>query len=241
MRPRVFSGAIAAAAGAALAIAVAASPPAAATTTPGSYTITACSPSTSAGAWTFINQAAASLTTTNACGGLPAIGPDDAATNAISTTGALFSEDQIGSTTPVPTGSQAGWELTVPAGIQITAVSYYSSYETDGGGWLSGLQVDGVQQASDCQTNLLQTSPCAVYNDQVPQVESGLSASSLFFGAECAQVEGGQFCAPSSGGSHAVEAALYSAQVTLERTGGPIVQDEGGPLWGSGVVSGSVR
>jgi len=87
MRLGIPIGVIAAAAGAALAIAVAASPPAAATTTPGLYTITACSPSTSAGAWTSVDQAPASLTTTNACGGVPAIGPDDGATGAISTTG----------------------------------------------------------------------------------------------------------------------------------------------------------
>jgi hypothetical protein len=238
MRLRILIGTIAAAAGAALAGAVAASPPAAATTTSGTYTITACSPSTSSGAWTSVNQATASLTTTNACGAVPAVGPDDAATNAISTTGALFGEDQIGSTTPVPTGSQAGWGLAVPAGIEITGISYYSSYETDGGGWLAGLQVDGVPQGTDCQTNLLHTRPCAFYNNQVPQVETGLTASSLFLGVQCAQVEGGVSCLPNSETSHAVEAALYSAQVTLERTGGPIVQNEGGPLWGSGVVSG---
>ena len=238
MRPGLLSGAIAAASGAALAIAVAGSPPAVATTTPGSYTINACSPSTSPGAWTSINQATASLTTSNACGGVPAIGPDDAETLAISTTGALFSEDQIGSTTPVPTGSQTGWALTVPAGIQITGISSYSSYETDGG-WLSGLQVDGIPQSSDCQTNLDHTSPCAYYNDQLPQVQTGLDASSLFFGVECLQVEGGATtCAPAPFGSHDVEAALYSAQVTLERLGGPVVQDEDGPLWGSSVVSG---
>ncbi len=240
MTRRIVSGLLAATAGVAAAVAVPGSPTASATPTPGSYTITACSPGSSSGAWTSTDQATTSLTTSNLCGGVPAFGPDDAATQAISTTGALFAEDQIGSTTPVPTGSHAGWELNVPAGIQITAISYYSSYEASMDGWLSGLQVDGTPQSSDCQRNLLHTTPCAYYNNQAPQVETGLDASSVFFGVQCAQVEGGQTCLPSVGGSHDVEAALYSAQVTLQRTGGPIVQSEGGPLWGSGVVTGSV-
>ena len=56
----------------------------------GTYTITACSPSTSAGAWTSVNQAPAGMSEGNDCGpGTPTIGPN----NAITDTGALYGED----------------------------------------------------------------------------------------------------------------------------------------------------
>ena len=236
----LLSALLAAAAGTAFAIALDGTPPAAATSSPGIYTITTCSPGTSPGGWTSINQSPGSLTTTNECGEMPAMGPDDAQTQTISTMGALFGYDQIGSTAPVPTGAMAGWALTAPAGVQITGITYYSSYETSDDGWLSGLVIDGKSQRSDCQTNILESSPCAVYNNQLPQVISGLAASNLFFGVECSQVEGAQTCLPSFANSHNAEAALYSAQVTLARTAGPTVQSEGGPLWGGGVVSGTV-
>jgi hypothetical protein len=204
--------------------------------TAGTYTITTCSPGSSAGAWQPVNQAPASMTAGSLCGnGTPAIGPN----NQITDTGALFGEDLIGSTTPVPNGDEAGWQLTVPAGVTITGISYYSSYETDGDGWLSGLLIDGTPVASDCETNLNQTNPCSLLNDQVAQVQSGLDASSLFFGTVCDQVDGGTRCAPAPSGSHNAEADLYSAQVTLVESGGPLVQGEGGALWSSGPVWGT--
>lgn len=212
-------------------------PEGAAAASPGTYTIMTCSPGTSAGAWQSLNQAPSSMTVGNLCGnGTPSIGPNGELTD----TGALFGEDLIGSTTPVPNEDEAGWQLTVPAGVTITGVSYYASYETDGGGWLAGLLIDGSPVASDCRTNLNQTSPCQVLNDQVPQVQSNLTASSLFFGAVCNQVQGLTSCTPNSMTSHAVEADLYSARVTLVESGGPQISNEGGPLWGSGPVWGTV-
>ena len=203
----------------------------------GTYTVTACSPSTSSGGWQAINNAPSSMTAGNLCGpGTPAIGPNEQLTE----TGALFGEDQIGSTTPVPTGDLAGWQFTAPAGTTITGVSYYASYETDGGGWLAGLMIDGTPVASDCQTNLDHTSPCQVLNNQLAQVQSGLDASSLFFGAACEQVEGRTRCAPRADESHNVEADLYSAQVTVSESASPLVQGESGPVWSTGVIWGTV-
>jgi hypothetical protein len=236
VKPRALAIAVAAAAGGLLAGILGGGSLPVAAAAAGTYTITTCSPGSSAGAWQPVNQAPASMTAGNLCGnGTPAIGPN----NQITETGALFSEDLIGSTTPVPNGDEAGWQLTVPAGVTITGISYYSSYETDGDGWLSGLLIDGAPVASDCETNLSQTSPCSVLNDQVAQVQSGLNASSLFFGTICDQVGGGTRCAPAPSGSHNAEADLYSAQVTLVESGGPLVQGEGGALWGSGPVWGN--
>lgn len=214
----------------------------------GTYTITACSPSPSAGGWTSIDQVPASMTAGNLCGnGTPAIGPNDTITD----TGALYGEDEIGSTTPVPNGDQAGWELTAPSGVTISSVSYYGSFETNDGGWLAGLLINGQPLANVCQTNVSTTncdcrtnaddvSPCQVLNDQVPQVQSDLDAASLFFGVACDQVEGAPTCSPASSGSHAAQADIYSAQVTLVESAEPQVQDEGGALWGSGPVWGTV-
>jgi hypothetical protein len=169
------------------------------------------------------------------CGnGTPAIGPN----NQLTDTGALFGEDVIGSTTQVPDGDMAGWELDAPAGTTITRVSFYASYSATADGWLAGLLVDG-QPATYCAENLQHTDPCTVLNNQLPHVQSGLSASKIFFGAVCSQPGGGGTCTPNAITSHAAQADLYSAQVTLSEAGGPNVQSEGGPLWSTGPVWGT--
>lgn len=222
--------------------------PATAAGTPGSYTITACSPSTTAGAWTSVDQVPAAMSVGNLCGnGTPAIGPNQQLTE----TGSLYGEDLIGSTTQVPNGDQAGWELTAPTGVTISSISYYGSFATNGGsGWLAGLVVDGQPLPNVCQTNLAttdcdcrlnleNTSLCQVLNSQIPQVESGLDATSLFFGVECDQVEGLVSCTPDESGPHFAEADLYSAVVTLSESAQPTVGGESGGLWGSAPVWGT--
>ena len=47
------------------------------------------------------------------------------------------------------------------------------------------------REAEDCRTKLDDTSPCEVLNNQVPQVQSDLDASSVFFGVEGDTVQGG--------------------------------------------------
>ena len=100
----------------------AATPPAA--TASGSYTVTACSPTTSPGAWQQINTFPAGITSGNQCGG-PLIGPVGSGDP-----GALFGEDLVGSVSSVPAGARAGWSFTAPVGTTITGVSYYRSLDT---------------------------------------------------------------------------------------------------------------
>ena len=213
----------------------------------GSYTITTCSPGATAGSWTQIDQLPASMAAGNECGGgTPAIGPD----NTLTETGSLYGEDTIGSLTSVPTGDSSGWQLTVPTGLSISSISYYGSFETDANGWLAGLTTDGSPLANVCQTNISQAdcdcitnsnnpSPCQVLNSQAAQTVSDLSASSLFFGVQCSQVDNLPTCGAGST-QHAAEADLYSAQVTLTESASPQVSSEGGELWGSGPVWGTV-
>ena len=100
----------------------------------GSYTVTACSPTMSAGAWEQVNAFPSALSSANACGG-PAIGP-----LAGGDPGALYGEDLVGATAHSPSGAQAGWTFTAPAGTTITAISYYRSLETGSNGdWVAGL------------------------------------------------------------------------------------------------------
>jgi hypothetical protein len=54
---------------------------AAAAGSPGTYTITACSPSTSAGGWTQVNQVPAAMSAGNMCGGTSALGPNETITD----------------------------------------------------------------------------------------------------------------------------------------------------------------
>ena len=75
----------------------AATPPAA--TASGSYTVTACSPTTSPGAWQQINTFPGGMTSGNQCGG-PMIGPLDGGDP-----GALYGEDLVGSTVHSPSRS----------------------------------------------------------------------------------------------------------------------------------------
>jgi len=64
------------------------------------------------------------MTSGNECGG-PLIGPVGSGD-----TGSLFGEDLVGSSTLVPSGSEAGWQFTAPAGTVITGVSYYRALQT---------------------------------------------------------------------------------------------------------------
>ena len=196
----------------------------------GSYTVSACSPTTSPGAWQQINTFPTGMTSGNQCGG-PMIGPvggGDA--------GALYGEDLVGSTNSVPAGAQAGWSFTAPAGMTITAVSYYRSLDTgNDGDWIAGLLDAGSSRLDICHTNPV---PCTDPNNQVPVTLSGLSTSGLFFGVECAPVAPDADCLAGST-LHFAQADMYSVKVTLSETATPSVSNFAGALWGGGVVWGS--
>ena len=195
----------------------------------GSYTVTACSPTTSPGAWQQVNTFPGAMTSGNQCGG-PTIGPLGGGDP-----GAIFGEDLIGSTVHSPSGAQAGWSFTAPAGTTITAVSYYRNIDTAGGNldWLAGLLAANGAQLDTCETG-----SCSKPNNQVAVTLTGLSTSGLFFGIECEPVSPDSDCL-AGGTEHYAQADMYSAKVTLSETATPSVSNLGGALWVGGVVWGS--
>jgi hypothetical protein len=202
----------------------------AATTAAGSYTVSACSPTTSPGVWQQINTFPAAMTSGNQCGG-PMIGPIGGGDP-----GALFGEDLIGSTGSVPAGAQAGWSFTAPAGTTITSVSYYRNLATgNNGDWIAGLISATGTPLDNCQTN---PHPCSSPNNQVAIVVSGLSSAGLFFGIECEPVAPDTACL-AGGSQHDAQADMYSVKVTLSEPGTPYVANLGGALWGGPVIWGS--
>jgi hypothetical protein len=211
-------------------LAVGALEPAAATAA-GAYTVSACSPATSAGAWQQVNTSTAGMSAGNQCGG-PPIGPVGGGD-----TGALYGEDLTGSASNTASGAQAGWSFTAPAGATITAVSYYRSLSTAVGGddWVAGLFEAGGTPLDTCQSN---PNACSSPNNQVPVARSGLSTSSLFFGVECQPMAPDTSCL-AGGTQHDAQAAMYSIKVTLSEPGVPTIANLGGPLWSGGIASGT--
>jgi hypothetical protein len=204
----------------------------------GSYVLSACSPTTSAGLWAPTNTFPAALATGNQCGG-PAIGPTDG-----SHQGALYAEDILNSPANIPDGSRAGWTFNAPAGTTITAISYYRTLTS----YLQSNVISGLFQADGSpleQCKIPWPFPsgssihCDKINDQAPVTFTGLNTSSLFLGVMCRIVDGSS-CIAGGAPLHAAKADLYSARVTLSESGAPTLSNVGGPLWGRGVVWGVV-
>ena len=211
------------------ALLLAAATPSAATAS-GSYTVTACSPTTSSGAWQQINTFAGGLASGSQCGG-PTIGPLDGGDP-----GALAGEDLVGSTVHSPSGAQAGWSFTAPPGTTITAVSYYRSLLQQGDfDWIAGLFAANGTPLDVCHSD---PNPCSRPNNQVAVTLTGLSTSGLFFGIECEPVAPDTNCL-AGGTEHYAQADMYSVKVTLSETGTPSVSNLAGALWGGGVVWGA--
>jgi hypothetical protein len=223
VRPRAATAAFA------VAVALAAALPAAADAA-GSYSVNACSPSTSAGAWQQVDTNSASMTSGNECGG-PMIGPVGSGD-----TGSLYGEDLVGSSTLVTSGSEAGWSFTAPTGTVITAVSYYRALDTvaGSGDWQAGLFSAAGVPLDICETD---PSPCSSPNNQVPVSLTDLDTTGLFFGIYCDTMSPDE-CVP-GGAEHSAQAEMYSIAVTLSETGLPSLTGLGGPLWGGGVVWGT--
>jgi hypothetical protein len=200
----------------------------------GTYTVIACSPMSSSGAWQPVNTAPASLAQGNQCGGT-AYGP----LGQITEQGALFGEDLLGSSTFVPAGALAGWSLSAPTGTTITGFSYFRSLETGQNlDWVGGLFAADGTPLDICRTAT--GPPCSEPNNQAPVARSGLNIGGLFFGAICQPVSPDTQCLPSGGPQHFVEADTYSIKATLAESALPTVSSVGGPLWGGGVVSGTL-
>ena len=77
----------------------------------GSYTVSACSPFTSASPWSEVNSLPAGLTVGNMCGG-PVVGPLGGGNE-----GALYAEDNTETAgTDIPERCPGGWSFTAPPG-----------------------------------------------------------------------------------------------------------------------------
>jgi len=208
-----------------------------ATALAGSYTISACSPSASAGLWAPVNTFPASWESGNLCGG-PMIGPLDGANQ-----GGLYAQDVLMSPTNMPDGSYAGWVFAAPPGSAITAISYYRTLAAHGDrDMMAGLiTAEGtVLEQCTIEIPLGSSIDCYKPNNQAPVVFTGLNTSSLFLGVKCRVVIPGSGGCGAGGTIHRARAVLYSARVTLTESSAPTVADVGGPLWGSGIVSGVV-
>jgi hypothetical protein len=205
----------------------------------GSYTVTACSPQTSPGAWVQTNSDPAGFTSAQACGG-PPIGP-----LAGGDQGALSAEDILNSSAQIPNGSLAGWTFIAPAGTTITGISYYRALSS----YVTSDVVAGLFQASGAPLEQCMipwpfvhgsSIVCSMPNTQAPVTFTGLSTTSLFFGVLCRIVDGASACIDGGASSHDAQADLYSASVTLSQTQLPTVGQPGGALWGGGVTGGIV-
>jgi hypothetical protein len=203
----------------------------------GSYTVSACSPFTTAGPWSEVNTFPTGLTAGNMCGG-PAVGPLGGGNG-----GALYAEDNAQNPgAEIPNNAQAGWSFTAPAGTIVTGVSYYRDLEITptSDDLLVGLfQADGMRLET-CQGTFQNNYTCSVPNNQAPASFSGLSTSGLFFGVECQLQPTEEHCLSGSPGHQLATADMYSVTVTLSEQSSPTVSNESGPLWGGGVVSGTV-
>jgi hypothetical protein len=201
----------------------------------GSYTVSACSPFTTAGPWSQVDTFPAGLTAGNMCGG-PAVGPLGGGNE-----GALYAEDNAQSPgTHIPGGAQAGWVFTAPTGTTITGVSYYRNLDAMTDNLIVGLFQGSTVGLETCEGTFLNSFMCSVPNNQAPATFSGLSTTGLFFGVQCQLQNTEQYCLSGSPGDQLATADMYSVTVTLTQQSSPVVSGESGPLWGGGVVWGTV-
>jgi hypothetical protein len=177
----------------------------------------------------------AGLTAGNMCGG-PAVGQFGGGNE-----GALYAEDNPQSPgTHIPGGAQAGWVFTAPTGTTITGVSYYRNLDAMTDNLIVGLFQGSTVGLETCEGTFLNSFMCNVPNNQAPATFSGLSTTGLFFGVQCQLQNTEQYCLSGSPGDQLATADMYSVTVTLTEQSSPGVSAESGPLWGGGVVWGTV-
>jgi hypothetical protein len=204
----------------------------------GTYTVSACSPSSSAGSWQPVNTFPTGLTVSNLCGG-PATGPNEP--HGPTDEGALFAEDGPSNTAITPNGAEAGWSFTAPPGTSIASLTYWRSLHAyDQQSLVPGLWTGEGTTLESCQSPPEGTHECNSLNNQGPKTFTDLHADALFFGVRCNLVGGGENCASSGGLNHLAQADLYSANVTLAQTSSPTIAAVSGPGWSAGVLSGEV-
>jgi hypothetical protein len=203
----------------------------------GTYTVSACSPTTSPGGWQPVDTFPPGLTVGNMCAG-PATGPNEP--QGPTDEGALFAQDTTDTTADIPNGAEAGWSFTAPTGTSIVGLSYYRSLhahqEPD---LIPGLWTGEGIAIEPCPATFEDHYECSMLNNQ-PPVLGALNTSSLFFGVRCDLVDGGEYCVAAAPGERHAQADLYSANVTLSETSLPTIASVAGAGWGGGVISGQV-
>jgi hypothetical protein len=171
------------------------------------------------------------------CGG-PAVGPLGGGNE-----GALYAgDDTQNAGAEIPNGAQAGWAFAAPSGTVVSGVSYYRDLEIapTSDDLVVGLFQADSTRLETCQGTFESHYTCSRPNSQAPVILSGLSASGLFFGVECQLQPGEEHCLSGSPGHQLATADMYSVTVTLTEQSSPVVSGESGPLWGGGVVWGTV-
>ena len=204
----------------------------------GTYTVLACSPTTSAGSWQPVDTFPAGLTVGNMCGG-PATGPN--APQGPTDEGAMFAEDGPSITATIPNGTEAGWSFSAPAGTNIAGLTYWRSLHAyNQQSLVPGLWAEEDTTLESCQALPEGTHECNSLNNQGARSFTGLNASSLFFGVRCSLVGGDEYCGSSGGMNHFAQADMYSASVTLSEAALPTVSSVSGAGWNGGFLSGQV-
>jgi hypothetical protein len=203
----------------------------------GSYTVSACSPFATSGPWAEVDTFPAGLMAGNMCGG-PAVGPLGGGNE-----GALYAEDNAQNAgTEIPNNAHAGWAFAAPTGTVITGVTYYRDLEIapTSDDLVVGLFDGNGARLETCQGTFENHYACSLPNNQAPRTVSGLAATGLFFGIECQLQPAEEHCLSGSPGHQLASADMYSVTVTLTEQSSPVVSGESGPLWGGGVVWGTV-
>ena len=205
----------------------------------GSYVVRACSPSGSPSMWTPVNKLPAAFGVGNHCGG-PPIGPLDGSHD-----GALYAEDIRTASTSIPDRSRAGWLFTAPEGTTIEAVSLYRRLAAAGDPDLvAGLYQGDGTPLEECKIpwplHPTSATACSMPNLQAPVRFEELDTNALFLGIGCRIVRAVTACGTASTQRPAVQADLYSAEVTLAENTLPSVSNVVSALWDGGVVSGVV-
>ena len=201
----------------------------------GTFTVLACSPTTSAGNWQPVDTFPAGLTVGNMCGG-PTSGPNEPVGPIDE--GALFAEDSTNTTADIPNGADAGWSFTAPAGTSIAGLTYWRSLHAyDQQSLVPGLWTREGTTLESCPALPEGNHECNSLNNQGLKSFAGLDASSLFFGVRCSLVGGDESCIPAAPGERHAQADLYSATVTLSEAAAPTVSSVSGPGWNGGFLS----
>jgi hypothetical protein len=204
----------------------------------GTYTVSACSPTTSPGGWQPVDTFPSGLTVGNMCGG-PATGPNEPQAPPTDE-GALFAQDTTDTTADIPNGAEAGWSFTAPTGTTIVGLSYYRSLhahqEPD---LIPGLWAGEGATIESCPATFEDHYECNMLNNQPPLL-GALNTSSLFFGVRCNLLNGGEYCVAAAPGERHAQADLYSANVTLSEASLPTIASVAGAGWGGGVIFGQV-